>query len=98
MSDKYVIVVDLVVDDAQLADFMPLIADNARTSLAEEPGCLRFDICQDNTSPTKLLLYEVYSDAAAFNAHLSSLHFRRFDAATAAMLTSKQVRVLTLQS
>jgi len=98
VSGGHVVVVDLGIGDGHLERFMPLLLENARRSLAKEAGCLRFDVCRDAEDPSRLLLYEVYSDAAAFQAHLQSAHFRRFDTATAAMLASKQVRVLALQS
>jgi autoinducer 2-degrading protein len=82
MSDGFVVVVDLRVDDEHVMRFMPLMMENARRSLADEPGCLR----------------EVYTDAGAFDAHLRSDHFRRFDTETASMIAAKKVRVLALQS
>ena len=42
-----------------------------------------------------MFLYEVYDDRAAFDAHLSTPHFKSFDAATAGMIRSKKVRALT---
>lgn len=93
-----VIVVDLLVDDAMLADFMPLMEANAAASLANEPGCRRFDICVDAQNPSQILLYEIYDDAPAFDAHLASAHYLSFDQATRHMLKSKAVRRLELKS
>jgi autoinducer 2-degrading protein len=98
VSGTHVIVVDLEVGDGHLDVFMPLILENAGASLTNEPGCLHFDVCQSNEQPGRLLLYEVYSDANAFAAHLETDHFRRFDSATASMVVSKQVRVMTLKA
>lgn len=77
---------------------MALIMENARRSLAEEPGCLRFDVCIDNAAPENLMLYEVYTDAAAFDAHLQSGHFRRFDTETASIIAAKKVRIFASHS
>ncbi|MEM7522936.1 MAG: antibiotic biosynthesis monooxygenase [Pseudomonadota bacterium] len=41
-----------------------------------------------------MFLYEVYDDAAAFDAHLASDHFKDFDAAVAPMVAAKTVRRL----
>lgn len=70
--------------------FLPLMKDNAATSLQKEPGCHVFDICLDGH---EVFLYELYDDRAAFNTHLTSDHFLNFDAATAAMVADKQVRL-----
>ena len=50
------------------------IRTHAAATLAEEPGCERFDVLQplnkDGTPDTsKILLVEVYKDMAAFDAH-----------------------------
>ena len=71
--------------------FLPLIARNAAESRAVEPGCAQFDIWTDPNRPGEIFLYELYSDEAAFAAHLQSPHFRQFDEATEDMLSEKSV-------
>lgn len=39
-----------------------------------------------------MFLYEVYDDRAAFQAHLTSVHFLEFDAQTASMVAGKTVQ------
>ena len=73
-----------------LEAFVPAMLDNARTSRADEPGCLQFDVCQDGT---RIFLYELYTDRAAFDVHLGSAHFRAFDAQVAPMVRSKDVHL-----
>ncbi|MBU2864856.1 antibiotic biosynthesis monooxygenase [Reinekea forsetii] len=34
-----------------------------------EPGCLKFNVNQDENEPCKLLVEEVFIDSAAFEAH-----------------------------
>ena len=90
----YVIIVDFEIKPDRLADFLPLMQENATASLRDEPGCHQFDVCQDADAPHRIFLYETYDDRAAFETHLASSHFRNFDAASADMITSKDVRVL----
>ena len=70
-------------------------ACRASASARDEPGCRQFDVCHDPDHPDHVFLYEVYDDRAAFDAHLSTPHFKSFDAATAGMIRSKKVRALT---
>ncbi|WP_109310816.1 putative quinol monooxygenase [Ruegeria sp. AU67] len=70
--------------------FLPLMVENASTSLREEPGCQQFDVCLGD-DPETVFLYEVYDDSAAFSAHLESAHFKSFDAAVADMISTKVV-------
>lgn len=51
------------------------IIENVGTSLAIEPGILRFDVTQDQKDPAHFSLYEIYRDAKAREVHLESEHF-----------------------
>lgn len=72
--------------------FMPLMLANARTTLTDEPGCLRFDVCTDPALPNEVFLYEIYYDRSAFDRHLETAHFRAFDGAVADLVAAKDVR------
>lgn len=95
-GQRFVVLVDLLLERDQLDRFMPLLRANAAASLGHEPGCSRFDICVDVATPERVVLYEIYDSEAAFGAHLASAHFKQFDAETSAMIVSKAVRKLTL--
>ena len=43
----------------------------------EEPGCLLYQPCRDRENPRRFLIFEVYADQAALEAHSASGHFRR---------------------
>lgn len=87
----YVVTVDFTIDPAQWDVFMPLMLVNARRSREEEPGCRQFDVCTDDTRPGRVFLYELYDDAAAFDAHLAAAHFVSFAAATASMIEHRAI-------
>lgn len=55
-----------------------MIELDARASLENEPGCLRFDVMEDESEPNVVLLYEVYRDRAAFEEHGKSAHIARW--------------------
>ena len=87
----YAVTVTFTLKPGQRAQFLPLMRDNAATSLRAEDGCHRFDVCTDPDHPDRVFLYELYADAAAFQAHLATGHFKTFDAATSGMIADKQV-------
>ena len=63
---------------SRMNEFLPLIRENARRSIADEPGCRQFDvICPEGGSDT-VVFYEVYDSRAAFDAHLETPHLERF--------------------
>jgi autoinducer 2-degrading protein len=87
----YVVIVEFTIDAAHVDDFRERVQQQARDSLAKEAGCHVFDVCIDPQSPERVLLYEVYSDAAAFDTHLASAHFLDFDACVRDWLRDKKV-------
>ena len=87
----FAVIVTFQINPSDWAAFLPTMRDNAATSLAQEAGCHRFDVCTDPARPHEVFLYELYTDAAAFYAHLSSDHFKAFDARVAQMVASKSV-------
>jgi len=55
--------------------FIELSLGDAKGSVQNEPGCLRFDVYRDAKDPNTVCFYEVYKDQAAFDAHLQTPHF-----------------------
>lgn len=72
--------------------FMPHMQAQAKNSLSLEEGCHVFDICAAGTT---VFLYELYTDEAAFQAHLESAHFVSFNSATADMIADKSMAFFT---
>ena len=91
---SFVVTVEFEIHPQRLDEFLPLMRENARASVDGEPGCRQFDVCTDPARPHAVFLYEVYDDRAAFDAHLASSHFKRFDAAVREMVATKSVRIL----
>ena len=91
--EPYLITVAFEIEPDARGQFISLVTANAKASLDNEPGCLRFDVLlplsEDNS---EILLYEIYRDRAAFEAHLASAHFLSFDAATRSVVRRKTVR------
>lgn len=87
----YVIMVDFRLKPGSRAAFRKLIDDNARTSVREEPGCRQFDVLEPPKGQDRVVLYEIYDDRAAFEAHLKSAHFLAFNEASAPLVEEKTV-------
>ncbi len=90
----YVLVVDFVVKPEHVEAFTAAIRENARASRETEPGCRQFDVCVAPEDPAKIVLYEVYDDRAAFEAHLKTPHFLACKPKLDTWLESNKVRFL----
>jgi (4S)-4-hydroxy-5-phosphonooxypentane-2,3-dione isomerase len=72
------LMVQMEVRPGRRAEFLAGMAANAESSVRDEPGCLRFDVCAVGSGENRFVLYELYTDAAAFEAHKASPHFARW--------------------
>lgn len=88
----FAVVVTFQLFPGKLDAFLPLIRENAATSREKEPGCHQFDVATDPERPGEVFLYELYGDPADFAHHLTTAHFATFDAASADLIASKEVR------
>jgi (4S)-4-hydroxy-5-phosphonooxypentane-2,3-dione isomerase len=61
--------------------FLEAIEHDAIASERDEPGCLRFNVIQDKSDENTYFFYEVYTDAAALDAHRAAPHFAVWQAA-----------------
>ena len=87
----FVVVVEFTTRPEHAAAFRERVQQQARDSLKLEPGCHVFDVCVDPARDELVMLYEVYTDRAAFDVHLASDHFKGFDAEVRDWVADKQV-------
>jgi autoinducer 2-degrading protein len=72
----FTVLVELQVRPEERAAFVEGIGRNARASVRDEPGCLRFDVHQRGDDPCRFVLHEIYTDERAFyEAHRSTPHY-----------------------
>jgi quinol monooxygenase YgiN len=98
VAGNLVIMVDFEVKDGLLDQFLPLMAANARKCVEIEPGCSQFDVLTVEGKPNNLVLYEVYDDEAAFQAHRTMPHVAEFLAKARPMLANQKMTRLVMTS
>ena len=64
---------------------LPLLMAHGVRCLRDEPGTLRFEVMISREDDSKLLVYEVYQDDAAFDMHRNGLSVAKFREETASM-------------
>jgi len=85
----YVVTVDFATAPENFEHFKQILDENAKASVADEPGCRQFDVYEIAASPNHLFLYEVYDDEAAFQQHMNAPHFKKFSEAITTLVTSR---------
>ena len=93
-SAAFVIIAEFEIRPDKLEQFLELAKTDASQSVAKEPGCRQFDVTLDREQPNRVVLYEVYDDEAAFDAHLQTPHLEAFRSGIENLVVSRQVRRL----
>jgi autoinducer 2-degrading protein len=94
-AGMYVNAVDLDIVPAERDKFLAAVTENGMATV-KEPGCRRFDILSLASDPNHFLLYEVYENEAALQAHRASDHFKKYAAATASMVAKREARPMSV--
>ena len=89
--NAFVVTVDFLLKPGMRSEFRHLVDANARISAREEAGCRRFDVIEPQNQPDRVFLYEIYADRAAFEVHLGTEHFARFDRESADFVAGKSI-------
>jgi len=91
----YAIWVSVKIKPERREQFLSVIEDDSICSVRDEPGCVRFDVLQDNADPDHYYFYEVYHDEAAFKAHTRTPHLARWRAAAAECVSEQLPTTMT---
>jgi quinol monooxygenase YgiN len=84
---KFAIVATFEIAPGRMEEFLPLLLAHRDRCLKDEPGTLRFEVLRPRNEENSVLLYEVYSDDAAFKVHWDGAHVARMRAETDGMVT-----------
>jgi (4S)-4-hydroxy-5-phosphonooxypentane-2,3-dione isomerase len=85
----FVLQVNLRVKREDVDSFVKQLLENARQARTE-PGCKQFDVLVDPKDRTKMMLYEVYADEQAFEAHQQTAHFKKYIAEAVPLLAARE--------
>jgi quinol monooxygenase YgiN len=97
-QSAFTVIAEFEVSLARLEEFLAAARDDATRSLADEPGCLQFDINVDEASPnSRVVFYEVYRSREAFDEHLETPHLEAFRDFLTLVERELPVRFLTRQ-
>ena len=72
------LIVDFVAQPGQGEAVRELLTKQAANSLKNEEGCRHFDVCTDPENDHAFMLYELYDDEAAVEAHRSTSYYAEF--------------------
>ena len=86
---SFVLAVTIRVKPENVDAFMKGVLENAG-SARKEPGCRQFEVLVDPQDRTRVMLFEVYDDEKAFEAHQQTPHFKKYLAEAVPLLASRE--------
>jgi quinol monooxygenase YgiN len=84
----YVQIAELEIDPAQLESYEAAAKEQIDMAIRVEPGVLALYCVADKNNPNHIHVFEMYRDIDAYKQHLESAHFKKYKAATQAMVKS----------
>src|SRR4051794_41657830 len=84
-------IAELEIDPAQLESYKAAVKEEMETSVRVEPGVLAIYAVAEKDNPSRLRFFEMYTDEAAYKAHIDSPHFKKYVETTKAMITSRKL-------
>ncbi|WP_235679207.1 putative quinol monooxygenase [Aquibium microcysteis] len=94
--DEQAIIVEYEIEEGRIDAFRALVLDHARRTLAEEQGCLRFEVLepvdrQGEPIPNRLMVSEIYASPLAVEQHGQNPRLERVRAAMAPLVKSRRL-------
>jgi len=84
-------VVEYDIVPGQIDAYLAALKENGAATV-KEPGCHEFNILVSQKDPNHVLIFEVYNDAAAAQAHRETEHFKKYAATIKDMIAKRDAR------
>ncbi|MDQ5847356.1 MAG: antibiotic biosynthesis monooxygenase [Pseudomonadota bacterium] len=91
---SFVLVVNIRIKPENVDRWMTMALENARYA-RKEPGCRQFEVLVDPKDRAKVMLFEIYDDEKAFEAHQETPHFKKYLAEAVPLLAQRERQVFT---
>jgi (4S)-4-hydroxy-5-phosphonooxypentane-2,3-dione isomerase len=94
-ASLYINAVDIDIVPGQIDNYLAALKENGAASV-HEPGCRAFNIAVSQKDTNHVFVFEVYDNTAAFDAHLQTVHFKKYAATTKDMVAKRDPHPLSL--
>jgi len=84
-----VLQVNITIKPENVDAFMQKALENARAARGE-PGCRQFEVLASPDDKASVMLFEVYDDQKAFEAHQAGAAFKKYVAEAVPLLASRE--------
>lgn len=87
-GERIVRLAQIEVYPERLEEYLGYAKEVGTVSMASEPGVIGLFSMRDKADPCKVYILEIYADQKAYQAHLQTVHFKKYKEGTASMVKS----------
>ena len=87
-ATPFVRIAEIQVDPAQREAFVSAVREEMDEAVRLEPGVLTLYAVSVKGDPAQIRIFEMYADAASYEAHLQTPHFKKYKTGTQGMVKS----------
>ncbi|WP_407123224.1 putative quinol monooxygenase [Bradyrhizobium sp. STM 3561] len=87
-DEQYVQIAQIEVDPVQLDAYRAAVQEQIDAAIRKEPGILVLYAVSERDNPTKVKVFEIYRNRAAYESHLATDHFKTYKATVEKMVRS----------
>ena len=84
-------IANLIINARYLEDYRAALKEEVETSVRLEPGVRTLYAVSAKDEPTRFTILEIYTDHAAYEAHVNTPHFIKYKTITQDMITSLEL-------
>ncbi len=88
---RMALVVTFEIAPGRVPDFLELVRGHAKRCLEREEGCVHFDVMVPREGDNEVMLYEIYADDKALEAHRATRHLAMFRERAAEMIAGRHL-------
>src|SRR5690349_15024056 len=100
-QSNYIRIAKLTIDSAKLESYNQALKEHAEAAVRIEPGVLMLYAVYEKERPTHVSVFEIYTNAEAYNSHIKTPHFLKYKATVQDMVKSLElvdVRPIALEA
>ena len=88
----YVRVAEIEIDPTQIEPYKAAAKEQIEAAVRLEPGVLALYSVADKENPSRVWVFEMYTDVDAYKSHLETAHFQKYKTITQDMVKSLKLR------
>jgi quinol monooxygenase YgiN len=88
------LIVDFEAQPGQGEALREALVTQGKNSLENEAACRQFDVCVDPENPERFVLYELYDDEEAVEAHRATPYYQTFRESIEPIVKSRNLRMM----